>query len=101
MSNSQYSPPAKLFMDETRTSVPDPGRGRTKAGWLRALAKGERAWSGPDPLGVVFFYAPTCGCEHAKKSLKGFDGILQVDRPSRLRSAALRSLPSSRNMLSS
>ena len=70
---------SKLFMDETQAAVPDPGRGRTKTGWLWALARDDRAWGGPDPAGVVYFYAPGRGGEYAEKFLKGFDGILQVD----------------------
>ena len=70
---------SKLFMDETRAPVLDPGRGRTKTGWLWALARDDRAWAGPDPPGVVYFYAPGRGGEHAETFLKGFDGILQVD----------------------
>ena len=70
---------SKLFMDETRAPVLDPGRGRTKTGWLWALARDDRAWGGPDPPGVVYFYAPGRGGEHAEKFLDGFDGILQVD----------------------
>ena len=70
---------SKLFMDETRAPVLDPGRGRTKTGWLWALARDDRAWGGPDPPGVVYFYAPGRGGEHAEQFLDGFDGILQVD----------------------
>ena len=70
---------SKLFMDETRAPVLDPGRGRTKTGWLWALARDDRAWSGPDPPGVMYFYAPGRGGEYAERFLKSFDGILQVD----------------------
>ena len=66
-------------MDETRAPVLDPGRGRTKTGWLWALARDDRAWSGPNPPGVMYFYAPGRGGEYAEKFLKGFDGILQMD----------------------
>ena len=52
---------SKLFMDETRAPVLDPGRGRTKTGWLWALARDDRPWGGADPLGVVYFYAPGRG----------------------------------------
>ena len=69
----------KLFMDETRAPVLDPGRGRTKTGWLWALARDDRSWGGPDPPGVVYFYAPGRGGEHAEIFLKGFKGVLQVD----------------------
>ena len=46
----------KLFMDETTAPVLDPGRGRTKTGYLWALARDDRGWGGDDPPGVVFFY---------------------------------------------
>ena len=41
----------QLFMDETRAPVLDPGRGKTKTGYLWALARDERPWAGPDPPG--------------------------------------------------
>lgn len=69
----------KLFMDETRAPVLDPGRGRTKTGYLWALARDDRGWSGADPPGVVYFYADGRGGAHAADFLTGFSGILQVD----------------------
>ncbi|WP_285675131.1 IS66 family transposase, partial [Paralimibaculum aggregatum] len=69
----------KLFMDETTAPVLDPGRGRTKTGFLWALARDDRNWAGADPPGVVYFYAPGRGGEHAERFLEGFDGILQID----------------------
>lgn len=69
----------KLFMDETTAPVLDPGRGRTKTGFLWALARDDRPWSGGDPPAVVFHYAPGRSGEHAERFLHGFEGILQVD----------------------
>ncbi|SFO52412.1 Transposase [Paracoccus pantotrophus] len=69
----------KLFMDETPAPVLDPGRGRTKTGYLWALARDDRSWGGGDPPGVVFTYAPDRGGENAERILQGFDGILQLD----------------------
>ncbi|WP_353351891.1 IS66 family transposase, partial [Aquicoccus sp. SU-CL01552] len=69
----------KLFMDETTAPVLDPGRGRTKTGYLWALARDDRRWGGEDPPGVVFTYAPGRAGENAEKILQGFDGILQLD----------------------
>lgn len=69
----------KLFMDETTAPVLDPGRGRTKTGYLWALARDDRSWGGDDPPSVVFFYAPDRAGENAEKILRGFDGILQLD----------------------
>jgi transposase len=69
----------KLFMDETTAPVLDPGRGRTKTGYLWALARDDRSWGGDDPPGVVYFYAPDRAGENAERILRGFDGILQLD----------------------
>lgn len=69
----------KLYMDETTAPVLDPGRGRTKTGYLWALARDDRSWGGADPPGVVFTYAPDRAGENAERILQGFDGILQLD----------------------
>ena len=69
----------KLFMDETRAPVLDPGKGKTKTGYLWALSRDDRGWSGNDPPGIVYFYAPGRGGVHAENFLKGFEGTLQVD----------------------
>ena len=90
---------SKLFMDETTAPVLDPGRGRTKTGYLWALARDDRPWGGADPPGVVFFYAPGRGGQNAETFLRGFDGTLQLDgyqgynrltRPSRKGGAPIR-----------
>ena len=70
---------SKLFMDETTAPVLDPGRGKTKTGYLWALARDDRPFGGADPPGVVFLYAPGRGGMHAEQMLVGFDGVLQVD----------------------
>jgi transposase len=69
----------KLFMDETRAPVLDPGRRRTRTGYLWALARDDRPWSGADPPGAAYCYAPGRGGEHAERFLAGFSGVLQVD----------------------
>jgi transposase len=69
----------KLFADETRCPVLDPGRGRTKTGYLWALARDDRAWGGTDPPAVAYAYAPGRGSEHAIELLAGYRGVLQVD----------------------
>ena len=69
----------KLFADETKAPVLDPGRGRTKTGWLWAIARDDRPWGGPDPPAVAYLYATGRGAEHAATHLGGFDGVLQVD----------------------
>jgi len=69
----------KLFMDETTAPVLDPGRGKTKTGYLWALARDDRGWGGKDPPGVIFNYAPGRSGKHGEDFLVGFNGILQVD----------------------
>ena len=69
----------KLFADETRCPVLDPGRGKTKTGYLWALARDDRPWGGTDPPAVAHTYAPGRGVEHALRNLVGFSGTLQVD----------------------
>jgi transposase len=69
----------KLFADETRAPVLDPGRKKVKLGQLWAYARDDRPWCGGDPPAVVYCYAPGRGTEHVASHLKGFTGILQVD----------------------
>jgi transposase len=69
----------KLFADETRCPVLDPGRGRTKTGYLWTIARDDRPWGGSDPPAVAYLYAPGRGAEHAVRHLAGFSGTLQVD----------------------
>jgi transposase len=69
----------KLFVDETRAPVLDPGRGRTKTGYLWTLARDDRPWGGTDPPAVLYRYAPGRGAEHAVALLQGFAGVLQTD----------------------
>jgi transposase len=69
----------KLFMDETRAPVLDPGKRKTKTGYFWALARDDRPWGGAAPPGVAFTYAPGRSGQYADDILKGFSGILQVD----------------------
>jgi transposase len=69
----------KLFADETRCPVLDPGRGKTKTGYLWAIARDDRPWNGPDPPAVAYMYATGRGEVHAERHLAGFAGTLQVD----------------------
>jgi len=70
---------SKLFMDETRAPVLDPGKRKTKTGYFWALARDDRPWGGEDPPGVAFTYAPGRSGRYADDILSGFTGILQVD----------------------
>lgn len=69
----------KLFVDETRAPVLDPGRGKTKSGYFWALARDDRPWRGSDPPAVVYHYAPGRGAKHALGLLDGFAGVIQTD----------------------
>jgi len=69
----------KLFADETTAPVLDPGRGTTKTGQLFAYVRDDRPWSGGDPPGVAYVYAPDRKAERPIAHLAGFRGILQVD----------------------
>lgn len=70
---------AKLFADETVAPVLDPGRRRTKKGQLWAYARDDRPWTGSDPPGVAYVYAPDRTAERPAAHLAGFTGVLQVD----------------------
>ena len=81
----------KLFMDETTAPLLDPGRGKTKIGYLWAIARDDRGWNGENveaargaagnktgPPCVIFNYAPGRGGKYAEEFLTGFNGILLV-----------------------
>ena len=69
----------RLYVDETTAPVLDPGKGRTKTGYLWAVLRDDRGWNGPAPPGVVFHYRPGRKGEYAAEILKGFNGTIQVD----------------------
>ncbi len=69
----------KLFADETRAPVLDPGRRKTKTGQLWAYARDNRPWGDPEPPGVAYVYEPDRKHERPAVHLSGFGGILQVD----------------------
>jgi transposase len=69
----------RLFMDETTAPVLDPGRGRTKTGYLWAVLRDDRGHGGTDPPIVIYHYADGRGGAHAEQILDGFNGVLQVD----------------------
>ena len=69
----------RIFADETRAPVLDPGRGRTKTGQLWAYAHDDRPWGGSDPPAVAYIYAPDRKAERPAAHLAGYVGVLQVD----------------------
>ncbi|MGY4343580.1 transposase [Bradyrhizobium sp. GM7.3] len=70
----------RLFMDETKAPVLDPGRGQTKKGYFWAIASDDRGHSGASPPIVLFRYAPGRSGAFAEQFLDGFGGrYLQCD----------------------
>ena len=70
---------SNLGLDETTVRVLDPGRGKTKTGYMWTMVRDERSWSGAGPPGVVYEYAPGRSGKHGEKLLDGFRGTVQVD----------------------
>ncbi len=69
----------RLYVDETTAPVLDPGKGKTKTGYLWAVLRDDRGWGGAAPPGVVFHYRPGRKGEYAAEILAGFNGTIQVD----------------------
>src|SRR3954449_2789627 len=69
----------RIFADDTRLPVLDPGRGRTKTGRLWGYAIDDRPWQGSTPPAVVYLYAEDRKGEHPAAHLAEFTGVLQVD----------------------
>ncbi|OWU68982.1 IS66 family transposase [Phaeobacter sp. 22II1-1F12B] len=69
----------RLYVDETTAPVLEPGKGKTKTGYLWAVLLDDRGWNGPAPPGVVFHYRPGRKGEYAAEILTGFNGTIQVD----------------------
>jgi hypothetical protein len=70
----------RIFMDETRAPVLEPGRRTTKTGWLWAIVSDDRGHGGTGPPVVMVHYAPGRGGEHAVRFLQGYRGrFLQCD----------------------
>ena len=68
-----------LGLDETTIRVLAPGLGRTKTGYMWTLVRDERHWSGTDPPGVVYRYAPGRGGKYGAELMAGFSGTVQLD----------------------
>ena len=79
MAKRLMSESSRLYVDETTAPVLDPGRGKTKTGYLWAVLRDDRGWNGPAPPGVVFHYRPGRKGEYADEILDGFSGTIQVD----------------------
>ena len=70
----------RIFVDETRAPVLDPGRKTTKSGYFWAVVSDDRGHGGVGPPIVLFHYAPGRGKEHPLNFLAGYRGLfLQCD----------------------
>ena len=67
----------RLHVDETTVPVLDPGKGKTRTGYLWAVLRDDRGWNGTAPPGVVFHYRPGRKGAYAAEILKGFNGTIQ------------------------
>lgn len=70
----------RLFMDETKAPVLDPGRGQTKKGYFWAIASDDRGHSGPSPPIVLFRFAPGRSGAFPQQFLDSFGGRYLVER---------------------
>jgi transposase len=69
----------KIFADDTSLPVLDPGRGRTKTGYLWCYAVDDRPWCGPTNPAVAYLYAEDRKNARPAEHLSRFGGVLQVD----------------------
>ena len=70
----------RIFVDETRAPVLDPGRKTTKSGYFWAVVSDDRGHGGAGPPIVLFHYAPGRGREPPLRFLAGYRGrFLQCD----------------------
>ena len=70
----------RIFVDETRAPVLEPGLKRTKSGYFWAVVSDDRGHGGVGPPIVLFHYAPGRGKAHPLNFLAGYRGrFLQCD----------------------
>lgn len=69
----------KLHADDTPLPVLEPGRGRTRRGYLWTYVRDERAWASGVPPAVWYQYSPNRRSEHPRRHLRRFRGVLQAD----------------------
>ncbi|WP_241963044.1 IS66 family transposase [Thalassorhabdomicrobium marinisediminis] len=69
----------KLFADETRIPVLQPGLGKTKTCYAWAICRDDRRWRGNKPPAVSFHFTGSREGRHAETILEGYSGVLQVD----------------------
>ena len=68
-----------VHADDTPLPVLDPGRGRTRTGYLWTYVRDERGWGSQQPPAVWFEYAPGRGGEHPREHLRDYQGVVHCD----------------------
>lgn len=69
----------KIFADETRIPVLQPGLGKTNTCYAWAICRDDRRWRGNKASAAAFHFATSRGGVHAETLLSDFHGTLQVD----------------------
>jgi transposase len=69
----------QLHADDTPLPVLDPGRGRTKTGYLWTYVRDERPWGSNMAPAVWFEYSPNRKGEHPRRHLRDFLGVVHSD----------------------
>jgi transposase len=70
---------SKLHADDTPLPVLEPGKGRTRRGYLWTYVRDERPWASGVPPAVWYQYSPNRRGEHPRRHLRRFRGVLQAD----------------------
>ena len=68
-----------LHADDTPLPVLDPGRGRTKTGYLWTYVRDGRPWGSTQAPAVWFEYSPNRSGEHPHQHLREFRGVVHAD----------------------
>jgi transposase len=68
-----------VHADDTPLPVLDPGRGRTKTGYLWTYVRDERPWGSTRAPAVWFEYSPNRRGEHPRQHLREFQGVVHAD----------------------
>ena len=69
----------QLHADDTPLPVLDPGRGRTKTGYLWTYVRDESRWGSKQPRAVMFEYSANRRGEHPRRHLRHFTGVVHSD----------------------
>jgi transposase len=69
----------RIFCDETRMPVQDPGRGKLRIAQFWSHAVDDRPWNGPAAPAVCYVFARSRSHRAISEQLARFQGMLQVD----------------------